>query len=62
MPLQSRLLNRARARESGQGLVEFALILALVVIVVIIALMATGGQVVNLYSDIIGTMKGTAGL
>jgi Flp pilus assembly pilin Flp len=37
-------------------LVEYALILALVVLVVIIALLATGGQVINLYSDIITTM------
>ncbi len=46
-------LNR---RESGQGMVEFALILALVAIIVIIALIATGGQVRNLYSDIVVTM------
>jgi pilus assembly protein Flp/PilA len=42
--------------ESGQGMVEFALILALVAIIVIIALIATGGQVRNLYSDIVVTM------
>ena len=47
---------RPGSRESGQGLVEYALILALVVLVVIVALLATGGQVRNLYSDIITTM------
>ena len=43
-------------RQRGQGMVEFALILALVALIVIIALIATGGQVINLYSDIIQTM------
>ena len=46
----------AGRKQSGQGLVEYALILALVVLVVIVALLATGGQVRNLYSDIITTM------
>jgi Flp pilus assembly pilin Flp len=43
-------------RQSGQGMVEYALILALVALVVIIALIATGGQIINLYSDVISTM------
>jgi pilus assembly protein Flp/PilA len=43
-------------RQSGQGMVEYALILALVALVVIIALIATGGQIINLYSDVITTM------
>jgi len=47
---------RVRRRQAGQGMVEFALILALVALVVIIALIATGGQVINLYSDIAVTM------
>ena len=34
-------------------MVEFALILALVALIVIVALIATGGQVINLYSDIV---------
>ena len=37
-------------------MVEFALILALVALIVIVALIATGAQVVNLYSDFVGTM------
>ena len=37
-------------------MVEFALILALVALIVIVALVATGGQVINLYSDIVRTM------
>jgi pilus assembly protein Flp/PilA len=43
-------------RQSGQGMVEYALILALIALVVILALIATGGQVINLYSDIVTTM------
>jgi len=43
-------------RQKGQGMVEFALILALVALIVIVALIATGGQVINLYSDIVQTM------
>jgi Flp pilus assembly pilin Flp len=37
-------------------MVEYALILALIALIVIVALIATGGQVVNLYSDIVHTM------
>jgi Flp pilus assembly pilin Flp len=37
-------------------MVEYALILALVALIVIIALVATGGQVINLYSDVTSTM------
>jgi len=43
-------------------MVEYALILALVALIVVIALIATGGQAVNLYSDIIATMHGQAGI
>ncbi|MGH7765226.1 MAG: Flp family type IVb pilin [Candidatus Dormibacteraceae bacterium] len=45
-----------RRLQSGQGMVEFALILALVALIVIVALIATGAQVQNLYSDITVTM------
>ena len=47
---------KSKRRNSGQGMVEYSLILALVALVVVIALIATGGQVINLYSDIIKTM------
>jgi len=50
------VLIPTKSRQSGQGMVEYALILALVVLVVIIALIATGGQATNLYSDIVTTM------
>jgi Flp pilus assembly pilin Flp len=45
-----------RGRQSGQGMVEYALILALVALIVIVALIVTGKQVINLYSDITVTM------
>ena len=50
------MLIGSRYPQSAQGMVEYALILALVVLVVIIALIATGGQAKNLYSDIVTTM------
>ena len=55
-------MRKVRVRQSGQGMVEYALILVLVALIVIVALIATGSQVMNLYSDIIGTMHGTAHL
>ena len=45
-----------KRRQAGQGMVEYALILALVALIVIVALIATGGQIINLYSNIIRTM------
>jgi pilus assembly protein Flp/PilA len=42
--------------QAGQGMVEYALILALVALIVIVALIATGGQLINLYSNITQTM------
>ena len=44
-----RLLDR---REDGQGLAEYALILALIAIVSIIALIFLGGQVSNILSTV----------
>ena len=49
------MLTRRRP-EQGQALVEFALILALIALVVIIVLLLTGKQVTNLYSNITATM------
>jgi Flp pilus assembly pilin Flp len=40
----------------GQGMVEYALILALIALVVLIVLLATGGQLVDVYSNISATM------
>ena len=43
-------------QQSGQGMVEYALILALVALIVIVALIATGGQLINVFSNISATM------
>jgi pilus assembly protein Flp/PilA len=50
------MLTRMVFRQSGQGMVEYALILALVALIVIVALIATGGQLINLFSNISLTM------
>ncbi len=51
-----------RHRESGQGLVEYALILILVAVAVILMLVATGTQFHNLYSNITTTLAQKAGM
>ena len=38
--------------ESGQGMVEYGLIIALVAVVVIVGLTLLGGKAANLFSDI----------
>jgi len=50
------VLIRTGSRQSGQGMVEYALILALIALVVIVVLIATGGQLINLFSNISATM------
>ena len=45
-------------REEGQGLVEYALIIVLVAIVVIVALTALGGQVTSVFESITNTLSG----
>ena len=56
MPLPRWVLSKSDPENRGQALVEYALILALVVLVVIIALLLTGVQVMNLYSNVTATM------
>ena len=48
----SRFLAAVRRDEDGQGLAEYALILALIAIVAIIALIFLGGQVSNILSTV----------
>jgi pilus assembly protein Flp/PilA len=45
-------------REEGQGLVEYALILVLIAVVVIVLLTALGGQVQSTFSTIVSGMGG----
>jgi pilus assembly protein Flp/PilA len=46
------------SRQRGQGLVEYALILALVVIVVIVVLALMGRQIQNAFQDVVNTLQG----
>lgn len=41
------------ARQEGQGMVEYALILVLVSIVVIVILLTMGNQIKNVFSDVV---------
>jgi len=56
MALISSLLGALRRDEEGQGLAEYALILALIAIVAIIALIFLGGQVSKILSTVGGSI------
>ena len=43
-------------REGGQGIVEYAMILVLVALVVLISLVLMGSAIGNAYSNIVGTI------
>ena len=46
------LWSRMAVRDRGQGLAEYALILALIAIIAIVALIFLGGQVSKILSDV----------
>jgi pilus assembly protein Flp/PilA len=46
------MLYPVRQDEQGQGLVEYAIILALVAVVVVVILVVLGPQVANLFSRV----------
>ena len=52
MALITSLIASIRTDEEGQGLAEYALILALIAIVAIIALIFLGSQVSSILSDV----------
>ena len=52
----SQFLSAKPKRERGQGLVEYALILALVAIVVIVALALVGSTLREVYGDVLCTL------
>jgi pilus assembly protein Flp/PilA len=52
MALITQLLNTLRRDEEGQGLAEYALILALIAIVAIIALIFLGGAISGILSTV----------
>ncbi|HVH64348.1 MAG TPA: Flp family type IVb pilin [Candidatus Dormibacteraeota bacterium] len=56
MSLPRGMLMSGSAGQRAQGMVEYALILALVALIVIVALIATGGQLIDVYSNITATM------
>jgi Flp pilus assembly pilin Flp len=57
-----RIWGISLVRERGQGMVEYAFILVLIAMVVIVMLITTGGQVRNMYSDITYTLHNQAGI
>ena len=48
--------RRFAAEEGGQGLVEYALILTLVSVVVIVVLLTMGKQLENLFTNVVTTL------
>ena len=52
MQLIRRVVNAAIREEAGQGLAEYALILALVAIIAIVALMFLGNQISSIITQI----------
>ena len=50
-----RWLGRAH-KQSGQGMVEYALILVLVSIVVIVILLTMGNQILNVFSNVVAAL------
>ncbi len=50
--LVQRLLSYLQRDEEGQGLAEYALVLALIAIVAIVALIFLGGQVQTIISNV----------
>jgi pilus assembly protein Flp/PilA len=52
MTLINALISRISREEEGQGLAEYALILALIAIVAIVALIFLGNQVSTIMSDV----------
>jgi len=53
--VNSRMLNGQR-RQHGQGMVEYALILVLVSIVVIVVLLTMGNQIQNVFSNVVAAL------
>ena len=47
--------------QKGQGMVEYALLLVLIALVVLVMLLTTGSAMRNLYSDITTTLNRQAG-
>ncbi|HEY8761750.1 MAG TPA: Flp family type IVb pilin [Candidatus Dormibacteraeota bacterium] len=50
-------LRKPENVQQGQGMVEYALILVLVSIVVIVILLTMGGQIANVFSNIVTALN-----
>jgi pilus assembly protein Flp/PilA len=50
------VLRRMSRRQGGQGMVEYALILVLVSIVVIVILLTMGNQIQNVFSNVVAAL------
>ncbi|TMQ07059.1 MAG: Flp family type IVb pilin [Deltaproteobacteria bacterium] len=57
----TRLLATLRRAEEGQGLAEYALILALIAIIAIVGLLFLGGQISDKLSTIGSQLKSVSG-
>lgn len=59
------LINRAKnslSRQEGQGMVEYAMIIGLVAIGVIVVLTLLGTQVTGIFTRITGSLEGVSGV
>ena len=56
MSILNALISSFRRNEEGQGLAEYALILALIAIIAIVALIFIGGQVSTILSKVGGSI------
>ena len=56
LPSLFRRILHAFARDEGQGMVEYALILVLIAVVVIVVLIILGNQVQNVFCNISGAI------
>ena len=54
--MSSNRVGRASNGQTGQGMVEYALILVLVSIVVIVVLLTMGNQIANVFSNVVAAL------
>ena len=54
-----RFLTNMKNGQGGQGMVEYALILVLVSIVVIVVLLTMGQQINNVFSNVVVALSGS---
>lgn len=55
------MINWLRQEESGQGMVEYGLIIAGIAVIVMVVIFTLGGQIKTLFNDVITQLGGTAG-